>query len=86
MMIAIGEVDWNAVGEAFKRGGTDGMSRVESAGAAQAAAFAVMSLSWSVIAIAVLYPAFQAMVMRWWISGLRFGALTVTSHLRTRTI
>jgi uncharacterized membrane protein YjgN (DUF898 family) len=38
------------------------------------------------IAIAVLYPAFQAMVLRWWISGLRFGALSVTSHLRTRAV
>jgi len=86
LMVAIGGVDWNVIGEAIKRGGTEGMSRIESAGAAQAAAFAVLSLSWSVIAIAVLYPAFQAMVLRWWISGLRFGELTVTSHLRTGAV
>ena len=47
---------------------------------------AVLSIGWSVIAVAVLYPAFQAMVLRWWISGLRFGELTVTSHLRTRAV
>jgi uncharacterized membrane protein YjgN (DUF898 family) len=86
MMIAIGQVDWDALGEAFKRSAGDSMGRIESAGAAPAAAFAVLSIGWSVVAIAVLYPAFQAMVMRWWISGLRFGKLTVTSQLRTRTV
>ena len=46
---------------------------------------AVLSFGWSVIAVALLYPAFQAMVLRWWISGLRFG--DVDRHvaaLRTR--
>src|SRR5262249_9753363 len=46
-------------------------------------AFAV---AWSMIAVAVLYPAFQAMVLRWWISGVRFGALAVTSRLRTGAV
>jgi uncharacterized membrane protein YjgN (DUF898 family) len=33
--------------------------------------------------IAVLaYPVFKAMVLRWWISGLRFGPIAVTSRLR----
>jgi uncharacterized membrane protein YjgN (DUF898 family) len=29
---------------------------------------------------------FQAMVLRWWTSGLRFGEVRVTSHLRTAQI
>lgn len=86
MMVAIGGVDWTMVGEAVSRGGKDGLSRAESAGAAWAAGFAVLSITWSVLAIAVLYPAFQAMVLRWWVSGLRFGELTATSHLRTRAV
>ena len=86
MMVALGGVDWNAVGEAVRRGGKEGMSRMEAAGAASAAAFAVISIAWSVIAIAALYPAFQAMMLRWWISGLRFGELTATSHLRTGAV
>jgi uncharacterized membrane protein YjgN (DUF898 family) len=32
----------------------------------------------------VLYPAFQAIVMRWWLSGLRLGGATVASDLRMR--
>src|ERR1043165_3414302 len=51
-----------------------------------AAAAAILGTLWLVIAIAALYPAFQAMVLRWWISGLRFGELTATSHLRTGAV
>ena len=46
----------------------------------------MLSMGWSVLAAALLYPAFQAMVLRWWVSGLRFGELTVTSRLRTVTV
>ena len=34
----------------------------------------------------VLYPAFQALTIRWWASGLRFGELAVHSQLRTKQI
>src|ERR1043165_8957259 len=61
-------------------------SALDAAGTGPAAAAAILGALWLVIAIAVLYPAFQAMVLRWWISGLRFGELTVTSHLRNGTV
>jgi uncharacterized membrane protein YjgN (DUF898 family) len=86
LIVAVGAVDWNALGEAFRRGSREAFRGAEAAGAASAAAFATLAISWSVLAIAVLYPAFQAMVLRWWISGLRFGELTVTSHLRTAAV
>jgi uncharacterized membrane protein YjgN (DUF898 family) len=35
---------------------------------------------------ALLYPAFQAVVLRWWSSGLRFGTIEVQSHLRMRNV
>jgi uncharacterized membrane protein YjgN (DUF898 family) len=35
---------------------------------------------------ALLYPAFQAMILRWWASGLRFGGIEVRSVLRTRHV
>jgi len=82
LFIALGQVDWTALG----RGGGDAMSRVEAAGVAPALVSAVLSVGWSVLAVAVLYPAFQAMVLRWWIAGLRFGELGVASHLSTRAI
>jgi uncharacterized membrane protein YjgN (DUF898 family) len=82
LFAALGQVDWTALG----RGSGDAMSRVEAAGVAPALVFAALSVGWSVLAVAVLYPAFQAMVLRWWIAGLRFGELGVASHLSTRAV
>ena len=86
LMLAIGTVDWTALGEAMRRGGDDVMGRVEAAGVAPALVVAVLSIGWSVLAVAALYPAFQAIVLRWWISGLRFGELSAASRLRTRAV
>jgi uncharacterized membrane protein YjgN (DUF898 family) len=83
--VAIGAIDWDAIAEATRRGG-DVAGRIEAANVGSAVAIATLAASWSLLAAAVLYPAFQAMVLRWWISGLRFGDLTVTSHLRTGAI
>src|SRR3954471_2118013 len=86
MMLAAGAIDWSVLGEAVQRGGDDPMSRLEGANLGAAVSLAVLGVSWSAIAAALLYPVFQAMVLRWWISGLRFGSLTVASRLRTGTV
>ena len=78
--------DGNLAGEAAKQGTRSGASALDAAGTGPAVAASILGTLWLVIAVAVLYPAFQAMVLRWWISGLRFGELTATSHLRTGTI
>ncbi len=83
LSIAGAMFDATAVGEAARQGGA---SALDAAGTGPAAAAAILATLWLVVAIALLYPAFQAMVLRWWISGLRFGALTATSHLRTGTV
>jgi uncharacterized membrane protein YjgN (DUF898 family) len=46
----------------------------------------VSALVFSIVAAAVLFPVFQAMVLRWWIGGLRLGGLTIHSKLRTAPI
>jgi uncharacterized membrane protein YjgN (DUF898 family) len=86
LMLAAGTVDWNALGEATRRGGDDLMGRIEATGIGPALVVAVLSVGWAVLAAALLYPAFQAMVLRWWISGLRFGELGAASHLHTRAV
>jgi uncharacterized membrane protein YjgN (DUF898 family) len=86
MMFAIGEVDWSTLADTLKRGGDDVAGRVEGANIGAAVSVAVIGVTWSVIAAALLYPAFQAMVLRWWVSGLRFGTLTVTSRLGTGAV
>ena len=46
------------------------------------AAIGIGGLVGSVLVAILLYPVFQAIVYRWWLSGLRFGAIAVTSQLR----
>jgi hypothetical protein len=39
---------------------------------------------WAIIAGLILYPAYQAIVTRWWLGGLRLGGTAVASDLRMR--
>ncbi len=82
---AIYSVDWPALGEAVHQGGSGLATRIEESnpGFAGPIIFMAGAAIWSSLAAAVLYPAFQAMVLRWWIAGLRFGEVTVTSGLQT---
>jgi uncharacterized membrane protein YjgN (DUF898 family) len=50
---------------------------------ALALAFGLGAIVWSMLAGMLLYPVFQAMVLRWWSSGLRFGDMAASSTLRT---
>ena len=45
-----------------------------------------VAASVSVVLALLLFPIFQAMVLRWWLDGIRFGELTVHSHLLKRRI
>lgn len=43
-------------------------------------------LNLSMMFAVLLFPVFQAMVLRWWIDGLRIGDVTISSQLNTGTI
>jgi uncharacterized membrane protein YjgN (DUF898 family) len=88
LMVAVRSVDWTGVVEAVNRGGGDVMGHIEGAnpGLATAILYAVLAVGWALAAAAMLYPAFQAIVLRWWLSGLRFGAVAATSRLRARSL
>jgi uncharacterized membrane protein YjgN (DUF898 family) len=81
-------VDWQALANALEQGGADVMSRIESSnpGFAAVIVFAMLMGGTAVCAAALLYPAFQALVLRWWSSGLRFGEIEMRSRLRTRNV
>jgi uncharacterized membrane protein YjgN (DUF898 family) len=80
----LGAVDWEAL---TTGGGSDDLSGwFEGTGLAGAIVYGGLTVSWLVLSIVVFYPLFQAMVLRWWTSGLRFGEVRVTSHLRTAQI
>lgn len=82
--VGAGRIDWRAAELAASQAGSDALSRIEGAspGFGAAVVFAMLGVIWAVLAAAVLYPAFQALMLRWWLMGLRFGSLSVVSRVR----
>lgn len=82
---AVAAIDWAALAEAVGEGGSGLAGRIESTnpGYATAIIYLISAAVWAALAAAVLYPAFQALMLRWWSSGLRFGSVSVKSRLRT---
>lgn len=82
---ASGLVDWDLLSKAVGQGDDDAIERLIESSPQLGLAFGIASTAilTSVVALAALYPLFQAMRLRWWISGLRFGRVVVTSRLRT---
>ena len=76
-----------ALADALKQSGGDVMNRIESGNPALAGVivFAMLMGGLAVLAAALLYPAFQALVLRWWSSGLRFGEIEMRSTLAHRS-
>jgi uncharacterized membrane protein YjgN (DUF898 family) len=77
-------VDWGTLTDA--PGGDDLSSWLEASGLAGAVVYAGLTGIWVLLAFVLLYPIFQAIVLRWWTSGLRFGEVVVTSRLRTAQV
>lgn len=74
-------VDWNALNAMMVQGGDKPLALL--VGNSDVDVFVVISAAagLSLAAAVLLYPLFAAIMMRWWISGLRFGMVTVRSHL-----
>jgi uncharacterized membrane protein YjgN (DUF898 family) len=77
-------VNWSALASASAR--DDLSSWLETSGLASAVVYAVLTTIWLLLSFALLYPIFQAVVLRWWAAGLRFGEVAVTSRLRTAQV
>lgn len=77
-------VEWQAVFTTLRAGGDDVLARLEGAtpGLGAALGIGLMAIVWAVLAAAVFYPAFQAITLRWWLSGIRFGKISISSTLR----
>jgi len=88
LTVTVHSVDWAGIAEAVNHGDGDVMGGIEGAYPEFAAAilYIVLAATWPVVAVGILYPAFQAMVLRWWLSGLRFGAIAATSRLRAGSL
>jgi uncharacterized membrane protein YjgN (DUF898 family) len=72
-------IDEDALARATRAGSSDPKAGLE--------VVKLMGLSLGVAAVAAFaYPTLQAIVMRWWLEGLRIGPLAVATTLRKRTI
>jgi uncharacterized membrane protein YjgN (DUF898 family) len=77
-------IDWSAVTSAA--GADDKSGWLEASGLGGAVVLAGLTGAWLLLSIAILYPIFQAVVLRWWVSGLRFGDVAVNSRLHTAQV
>jgi uncharacterized membrane protein YjgN (DUF898 family) len=85
-LVAIGaELDIATLQQLAENSSEEAFTRfIESRPAlASAFAFAIGAVTWAILIGMLLYPVFQAMVLRWWTSGLRFGEMVASSTLRT---
>jgi uncharacterized membrane protein YjgN (DUF898 family) len=73
-------IDWTAL--AGFTSTDDATDWLETSGLGGAVVYAVLTVTWLLLSFAILYPVFQAILLRWWASGLRFGDVVVTSRLR----
>jgi uncharacterized membrane protein YjgN (DUF898 family) len=83
---AVAVIDWAAVGGALALRTPERILEALRANdrIKLGSSISVAGISWSFIFGIVLYPAYQAIVMRWWLGGLRFGGVAVASDLRKR--
>jgi len=88
LVAAIASIDWPAfIAAADIERGEEAFAQLAKVdGIKESIAFLGGGVSVSILFGVFLYPVFQAMVLRWWMSGLRLGDLTFTSHLRTKRI
>jgi len=83
--IAIALIDWDSIIAALQGGAGRDLPRILESNSAFQAAMGVVGggMGWVAFFGLVLYPAFQAMVLKWWLRGLRFGPVAVSTRLRT---
>jgi uncharacterized membrane protein YjgN (DUF898 family) len=77
-------IDWDALSTAIAKSDGDSIDKLiaHNPQLAEALGIVVGAIGLSMLIGGLLYPVFQAVLLRWWISGLRFGQVTVTSRLR----
>ena len=79
-------VDWDALNGMMAQGESNPLALLVGSAGIKVFIVAGTGLATGAIAAVLLYPLFAATMMRWWISGLRFGAVTVRSQLATAQV
>jgi len=73
-------IDWNALNTAT--GADPRATWVKASGFDSTDVIVALTGAWLLCSLALLYPIFHAIMLRWWVSGLRFGDVAVRSSLR----
>jgi len=81
-------VDWAALGDALSAETEDAMARIAETNPdlPTAIVFAILMVVGSIALALLLLPAYRAIMLRWWLSGLCFGDVTLTSRLLMRRV
>ena len=74
--------DWDTLTKLQDGGSDDSTAEIMGAALFRGSGTVPIAIAASALALVLLYPLFQAIVLRWWLSGLRFGPVSVTSRLR----
>lgn len=79
-------VDWNALNAMMAQGDTKPLALLVGNTGLDVFVVVTAAIGTSIAMALLLFPLFAAIMMRWWISGLRFGAMTVRSELSTAKV
>ena len=79
-------VDWDMLSQLLQKDDDEAVAEMMGTMLGPGFATAVGCFTVSAVSVPLLYPLFQAVKLRWWISGLRFGEVAVTSRLRYRQV
>jgi uncharacterized membrane protein YjgN (DUF898 family) len=86
LVAAVTTIDWVTVADALED--EDTLNLIVALGIdeplTRGLGLLIPGVMWAVIAGAILYPAYQAIMMRWWLGGLRLGGTAFASDLRMR--
>ncbi len=81
---AVAVIDWVSVMRALGRGNPNEIVAAFAGAGRIGLGLLVGGVTWSAASGVILYPAYQAIVMRWWLGGLRLGGAAAASDLRMR--
>jgi uncharacterized membrane protein YjgN (DUF898 family) len=73
-------IDWSAINTGSRADAP--ATSTEASGLAGIDVIVALTGGWLLCSIAFLSPVFPPLILRWWVSGLRFGDVAVRSHLR----
>jgi uncharacterized membrane protein YjgN (DUF898 family) len=83
ILARVSVADWSLLATQIAQSARSGTKVPPQSSAVLALVFAPL---WVLFVGMALAPAYEAITMRWWLSGVRFGEIALTSNLRKRSV